>query len=243
MLAYHASSGNVEVAFTDRHGGVSEGPWSSLNLGTRNGDDPDRVRANFDVLARELGVRPERIARMSQVHGSHVVVVCKAPTEIPVADALVTTTPDLTLLVRGADCVPLVMADPDRGVVAVVHAGREGLVVGIVPAAVATMRAQGAHHITGWLGPRICGACYEVPAGLREQVATAVPEAWSTTSWGTPALDVGAGVAAQLAADDVTVVDVASAGPLCTYENPDLFSYRRQGQHSGRLGGLIRLIG
>ena len=243
MFAYRASSGNVEVAFTDRHGGVSEGPWASLNLGTSNGDDPERVRANFDALGRGLGVRSERIARMSQVHGSHVVVVTAAPTDIPVADALVTTTPGLALLARGADCVPLVLADPDRGVVAVVHAGRQGLVVGVVPATVATMRAQGAHQITGWLGPMICGACYEVPARLREQVATALPQAWSTTSRGTPALDIGAGAAAQLAADDVTVIDVALTGPVCTYESLDFFSYRRQGKHSGRLGGVVRLTG
>jgi len=241
VFAYRASSGRVEIAFTDRHGGVSEGPWSSLNLGTSNGDDPDRVRANVAALAAGLGVEPRHMAWTSQVHGSSVTVVSEPPADVPVGDALVTTTPDVTLLVRGADCLPLVLADRDRGVVAVAHVGRQGLLVGAGPATVATMREQGAIHITGWLGPRICGACYEVPAGLREEVATAVPQAWSTTSWGTPALDIGAGLAAQLAADAVTVVDVAESAPVCTYENRDLFSHRRQGQPAGRLGGVVRL--
>jgi len=243
VFAYRISLGDVEVAFTDRHGGVSEGPWSSLNLGTSNGDDPARVRANFDALASALRVCPETIARMSQVHGAHAAVIDEVPSAIPVADALVTTRPDMTLLARAADCVPLVLADPGGGVVAVAHAGRQGLLVGIVSATVATMRDAGATHITGWLGPRICGACYEVPAVLRDEVSAVVPPARSTTSWGTPALDVGAGVAAQLAAEDVTVVDVAEAIPACTYESADLFSYRRQGQRSGRLGGMVRLRG
>jgi YfiH family protein len=239
VFAYRASRGDVEVAFTDRHGGVSDGPWSSLNLGTGTGDDPGRVQANVDALATALGVGPERIVRMTQVHGRDVRVVCDRGDDA-VADALVTTTPDLTLLVRAADCLPVLLADPGLGAVAAVHAGRQGLAGGVVPAAVSVLRAHGATEITGWLGPRICGACYEVPEQLRNQVAERVPQAWSTTSWGTPALDIAAGVTAQLVDSGVAVVDMAREAPACTYENSDLFSYRRQGKRSGRLGGLIR---
>lgn len=246
MFAYRDRSGSVEVAFTDRHGGVSEGPWSELNLGTSNGDDPARVRANFITLAAGLGVRTERMARMSQVHGRNAHVVTHVADDIPVADALVTALVDVTLLVRAADCVPVVLADPGAGVVGVVHAGRQGLLVGVVPAAVAALRANGGRRITGWLGPRICGACYEVPCWLREEVAAAAPRAWTTTSWRTPGLDIGAGVAAQLVDADVDVVDVAQLAAaegrsMCTYESADLFSYRRQGQRSGRQGGTVRV--
>ena len=243
MFAYRASSGDVEVAFTDRHGGVSEGSWSTLNLSARTGDDPDRVRANVAALALGLGVRPERIVGMIQVHGSDVRHVSSSDNDDALADALVTTTPDLTLLVRAADCVPVLLADPSHRVVAAVHAGREGLAGGVVPAAVAALRARGASDVIGWLGPRICGACYEVPAQLRDEVAALAPQAWATTSWGTPALDVAAGVAAQLVAADVEVVDVARSMPACTYENPDFFSFRRQGRHSGRFGGTVRIRG
>lgn len=246
MFAYRDCSGPVEVAFTDRHGGVSEGPWAELNLGTSNGDDPARVQANFATLAAGLGVRADRVARMSQVHGRDVHVVNQVADDIPVADALLTTVADFTLLVRAADCVPVILADPQTGVVGVVHAGRQGLLVGVVPAAVAALRAAGGGEITGWLGPRICGDCYEVPSGLRKEVAAVAPAAWTTTSWGTPGLDLAAGVVAQLEDDDVDVVDVAQVAAadgrsMCTYENTDLFSYRRQGQRSGRLGGTVRV--
>jgi len=104
----------------------------------------------------------------------------------------------------------------------------------VIPAAVERMRALGAADIQAWLGPSICGACYEVPAGLRDDVAAAVPAAWSTTSWGTPGLDLPAGARAQLEAADV---EVLFSGP-CTLENEDLFSYRRN-KDTGRFAGLV----
>ena len=106
-----------------------------------------------------------------------------------------------------------------------------------MPAAVATMRAQGARTITAWVGPHVCGSCYEVPEAMQAEVGALEPAAVATTSWGTPALDIGAGVRAQLERDGVRVVDVSR----CTRESPDLYSHRRDGARSGRLAGLIRL--
>jgi polyphenol oxidase len=158
-----------------------------------------------------------------------------APEETPVADALVTALPGVVLLVRVADCVPVLLADVESGVVAAVHAGRPGLVAGVVPAAVRAMRRPGASSVRAWMGPHVCGRCYEVPASMRAEVAGVVPEAWAETSWGTPSVDIGAGVLAQLRSEDVDVVDASR----CTVEDDDLFSYRRQGSSSGRLGGLV----
>nr|WP_275693499.1 laccase domain-containing protein [Nocardioides sp. TF02-7] len=101
------------------------------------------------------------------------------------------------------------------------------------------MTALGARRVTAWVGPHICGRCYEVPAQLQDEVAAAVPESRSTTSWGTPGLDIGAGVRAQLTAVGVPVVDAAR----CTRESPDLYSYRRDGAAAGRSAGLVRLRG
>ena len=242
MFAFRESRGSIDVAFTDRHGGVSQGPWQSLNLGTSNGDDPERVAHNHEIVADEFGLPPERMARMSQVHGDRVCVLSRRPEQIPVADGLVTAIPDLGLLVRAADCVPVVLADPEAGVVGVAHAGRPGLVVGVVASTVAALRATGARDLVAWLGPRVCGRCYEVPEQMRSDVADAIPAAWATTSWGTPAVDVGAGVASQLRALDVEVLDPMAADTRwCTRESADLFSYRRQGRRSGRLGGLVRI--
>lgn len=177
------------------------------------------------------------LADMRQVHGSTVdVVEDRRTTQRPEADALVSTRPDTVLVVRVADCVPLLLADPDAGVIAAVHAGRPGLVAGVAAAAVDRMRDLGAQAIVGWLGPRVCGACYEVPEEMQADVAAVVPAALATTSWGTPSLDIGAGVRAQLEAAGVTVHDVGT----CTRESADLYSYRRDGARAGRFAGLVR---
>ena len=94
---------------------------------------------------------------------------------------------------------------------------------------------MGAAELTAWVGPHICGSCYEVPAELRQEVAAREPATAASTSWGTPALDIGAGVTAQLERAGVAVVDVAR----CTLESPDLYSHRRDGASAGRSAGVI----
>lgn len=227
--------GRVELYFTDRLGGVSDGPWGSLNLGTSNGDDPERVADNIDLVGRAAGA--DRLVRMTQVHGRDIVWASDVDDgEIPVADALLTDQPGVGVLVRVADCTPIVLASPNEPIAGVVHAGREGLVKGVVVAAVEQMRARGATNVQAWIGPRACGRCYELPEQMADAVAVIVPQARSTTSWGTPAVDVGAGVAAQLAAIDVPFTDVGAQE--CTIEHDRWFSYRRQGQDSGRFGAV-----
>jgi YfiH family protein len=172
------------------------------------------------------------------VHGAEVVRARPGAARRE-ADGIVTDEVDVVLLVRAADCVPVVLADPVAGVVGAAHAGRPGVAAGVVRRTVEAMRALGARDVTGWIGPHVCRACYEVPADLQDEVAAAVPATRATTSWGTPSLDLGAGVRAQLESEGVTVVDVSA----CTRESPDLFSYRRDGDGSGRLAGLVRLHG
>jgi copper oxidase (laccase) domain-containing protein len=97
------------------------------------------------------------------------------------------------------------------------------------------MRRLGAARVRAWVGPHVCGGCYEVPEQMRSDVAAVVPESFAETTWGTPAVDIGAGVVAQLAGLSVETVDASR----CTREDDDLYSYRRQGRESGRLGGLV----
>ena len=228
-------SGRVAFGFTGRVGGMSEGPWESLNLGTSNGDDPVKVQRNLELVANGLGV--DRLVRMTQVHGADVAWTDEvADGDIPVADALLTDQPGVGVLVRVADCTPIVLTAADEPLAGVVHCGREGVVRGVVPAAVAAMRDRGASLIEAWVGPRACGRCYELPRAMADAVAKVVPEARSTTSWGTPAVDVGAGVVAQLLAADVRVTDLGA--DTCTIESDEWFSYRRQGQDSGRFGAI-----
>ena len=126
--------------------------------------------------------------------------------------------------------------------IAALHVGRPGLVTGVVPHGVAAMCELGADpaRIRAWIGPHVCGRCYEVPESMRADVQALVPGTATETSWGTPAVDLGAGVRSQLAGAGVPASSVESLD-RCTREDPDLFSYRRDGAASGRLAGLIRV--
>lgn len=224
VLGHREAWGDVLVGFTDATLDVAE-------------EAPGRDEALAGAVAALGGVGVPAV-RMRQVHEASVAVVDEVPDGglVPDVDALVTTRADLALVVRAADCVPLVLAGD--GVVAVAHAGRPGLVAGVVPAVVARMRDLGTTTVRVWVGPAVCGRCYEVPAEMREAVADVVPEAWAETSWGTPAVDVVAGVLAQLRragvrADDITELD------SCTREDPALHSYRRDGAEAGRLAGIV----
>lgn len=241
MFWIRESLPGVEIAFTDRAGGSSEGPYDSLNLGSAGGDLVANVVANHAAVARELGVTG--LHSMSQVHGARVVdadvLRADGSGSVPECDALVTTVPEMALLVRVADCVPVLLADVPAGVAGAVHAGRVGMVGGVVGAAVEQMLASGATQVQAWVGPRACGRCYELPESMVAEVDAAVPGTRSVTSWGTPAVDVGAGVVSQLESLGVEVHDVGAH--TCTIEDEQLFSYRRQGTASGRFGGVVVL--
>jgi polyphenol oxidase len=225
---------------TDRRGGRSASPYDSFNLGDHVGDDPAAVAANRGRLARELAVPEDRLVWMSQVHGTGVAVV-DGPQDgpVPATDALVTSTPGLVLCVLVADCVPVLLADPVAGVVAAVHAGREGLRQGVLPAALSAMAGLGARarHVTALLGPAVCGLDYEVPEAMQAEVARVVPEAAVATRQGTAGLDLRAGVEAVLRRAGIPEV---VQDPRCTVEDPTLFSHRRDGV-TGRQAGLVWL--
>jgi len=235
LYSYRSSLGPVDLAFTDRYGGVSAAPFDELNLAVGG---PDALEAKAENHRRVLTdfAPGAPYADLYQVHGCEVALA--RPGERPKADGIVTTDPDVVLLVRMADCVPVLLADPENGVIGAVHAGRRGMAAGVVPSTVARMRELGARAITAWLGPSVCGKCYEVPQELQDQVAAVEPVSRATTSWGTPSLDVAAGVRAQLVRDGVGVIDAGR----CTRESPDLYSYRRDGAGMS-LAGLIRLRG
>ncbi|WP_073952539.1 peptidoglycan editing factor PgeF [Streptomyces kebangsaanensis] len=242
MIGQHDTVGGAHFAFTDRWGGVSAVPYEELNLGGAVGDDPGAVRANRERAAGSLGLDPARVVWMNQVHGADVAVVdgpWGAAADIPSVDAVVTGQRGLALAVLTADCVPVLLADPVAGVAAAAHAGRPGMVAGVVPAAVRAMAGLGADpaRIVARTGPAVCGRCYEVPGAMRAEVAAVEPTAHAETSWGTPAVDVSAGVHAQL--ERLGVHD-RQQSPVCTRESGDHFSYRRD-RTTGRLAGYVWL--
>nr|WP_229324827.1 peptidoglycan editing factor PgeF [Streptomyces sp. UNOC14_S4] len=236
--------GGAHFAFTDRWGGVSAAPYDELNQGGGVGDDPAAVRTNRERAAKSLGLDPAGVVWMHQVHGRDVAVVDGPwdpadPAGIPAVDGVVTARRGLALAVLTADCTPVLLADPVAGVTGAAHAGRPGLVAGVVPATVEAMTGLGADpaRIVALIGPSVCGLCYEVPETMRAEVAEVVPEARATTRKGTPSVDVAAGVRAQL---HRLGIRVAKQSPVCTLESADHFSYRRE-RITGRLASYVWL--
>ena len=236
MYSFHHSHGPADLAFTDRYGGVSASPFDELNLAIAGGDDEADKAENRRLLLADFAP-DDVVCDLYQVHGAEVVLAADEWPERPHADGIVATAPGVTLLVRAADCVPVLLVAPDDGIIGAAHSGRPGLVAGVVPATVARMRELGAGRIEAWLGPHVCGRCYEVPDEMREEVAAVVPASRATTSWGTPSVDLGAGIKAQLADAGIACVDLSR----CTREDLDLYSYRRDRLESGRQAGLIRM--
>ena len=158
-------------------------------------------------------------------------------TGLPETDGIVTSTAGLALGVLVADCVPILAGDPVAGVIAAVHAGRRGAADGIALRMVAAMVDAGASasSIEVLLGPAICGPCYEVPDGMRDEVEAALPGSACRTDRGTAGLDLRAGLARQLRSAGVAGVAI---DPRCTFTDPALFSHRR-GAPTGRFAGLI----
>jgi YfiH family protein len=223
----------VQWAFTDRYDGGSSPPFASDNLAVHVGDDVAVVQANRVRLAQAMEVPADRVAAMTQVHGS--LVVPAHPGAAPEADGIFTSENDLLLLTQVADCVPIVLAG-DGGDIAAVHAGWRGVVAGISEQAVQTLIDRGAKResLIAWVGPAICARCYEVGEDVREQVAAVAPTAFATTASGTPAVDVRAGVLEQLTNAGVATEVIGG----CTFEDQGLYSYRRDGQ-TGRQAGVI----
>lgn len=236
-------SRKVRKVVTDRNGGVSTGVYGSFNLGDHVGDDPAAVAANRTRLAGLLGLPPERMVYMEQIHSPNVTEVTGelldglggAPVEV--TDALVTTLPGVALVVLTADCVPVLLSDEEAGVVAAVHAGRVGARNGVVARTVARMVELGASpaRIHALMGAAAAGADYEVPAAMAADVESRLPGSRTTTSVGTPGLDLRAGITRQLLGLGVRSID---ADPRSTVAEPSFFSYRREGT-TGRQASVV----
>ncbi|MDN6124389.1 MAG: polyphenol oxidase family protein, partial [Brevibacterium sp.] len=136
-----------------------------------------------------------------------------------------------------ADCTPIMLADPEAGVIGAIHAGRPGMAAGVVPATIARMKDLGATDIHAIIGPSVCPRCYEVPAAMRDEITAVEPVAASVSVTGTPAIDVAGAAAEQLRRSGVSIDHFSR---VCTRESEDLFSYRRQ-RTTGRFAGVVWL--
>lgn len=221
----------VPHGFLGRGGGVSNGLFTSLNVGLGSSDDPAAVRANR-VLAIDMVLPGAALATVHQVHGSTVVYAAQsiADDARPHADALVTDRPGVLLGILTADCVPVLFADADAGVVGAAHAGWKGALAGITDATIAAMEAIGADRvrIVAAIGPCIGRASYEVSDEFVRRFADADPANDRFFTAGRPGhalFDIEGYVAHRLAAAGLSRVE-AVGHDTCGRE-ADYFSYRR----------------
>ncbi|WP_144792790.1 polyphenol oxidase family protein [Kocuria palustris] len=237
-MYWHSSEAlGIRTVFTDRELG---------NLALHVPDDAQEVLARRRRAARDLGHDPDSVLYLDQVHGTRVVDAdAAAPGSAPTGDAAVSTT-GRPLAVMVADCVPVVLvgepADDGAGrahpVTAVAHAGRRGLLDGVLLEVVRAMRERGAREISARIGPCVCAGCYEVPEQMAEESERSLPGIRTTTSWGTPGLDLPGSAARQLRRLGARVELAEAATSRCTLENEGLSSHRRD-PSSGRIAGIV----
>jgi YfiH family protein len=248
----------VDAAVTARSGGVSPGPYASLNLSLSVGDDPANVLENRRRLAAGFGARLADFVFAGQVHGAGVRVVSEADRgsgafsledAIPATDALVTRTPGLVLASLTADCVPIVLHDPVAGVLACVHAGWRGTVARVSAAAVAAMQDLGSRpaDVIAGIGPAIAPARYQVGPDVYQAVTQAfgpasfiqpdsVPDRWRLDLWAANRFVL---TEAGVPGPQIQVTDIPT-GPTEPHGPSDFFS-DRAARPCGRLALIARL--
>lgn len=222
--------------FTTRAGGVSGAPFASLNLGTMVGDDPLSVRENYRRLSETVGVQGTFFRSVRQVHGAGVLVLRGNPpeeiAETAEGDAIVTGGAPSLLLVRVADCYPILLVDETRRAIGVCHAGWRGTLAGVLPNAIRAMRESfgvDPSDLRVAIGPGI--------GRERFRVSPEVAALFGET--GADRVDLAGRLRRQALGEGVRTERVWSSG-VCTYADRDRFySYRRDGEASGRMVGFI----
>ncbi|MEY3003777.1 MAG: peptidoglycan editing factor PgeF [Pseudomonadota bacterium] len=154
----------VAHGFFGRRGGASSGIFEGLNCGGGSSDQAEIVAMNRDRVADAMGVAPDRLVTVHQIHSPTAVTLSDRPADRPRADAIVTTTPGLAIAVLTADCQPVLFADRDAGVIGAAHAGWRGALDGVLEATIDAMETAGARRdrIHAVIGPTISQRAYEV---------------------------------------------------------------------------------
>ena len=219
----------IAHGFFGRAGGVSEGLYASLNCGLGSRDRQASVAENRGRAAAAIGIAPDRLLTLYQVHSPEVVTVREAWSgQGPEADGMVTRTPGIALGVLAADCTPILFADAAAGVIGACHAGWKGALAGVAEATVAAMRREGAREIAAAIGPTIRQPSYEVGAEFRD--AFTARDA-GHARWFAPGkaadkfqFDLPGFLTARLGEAGVTRIEDLA---VCTYADGGYFSYRR----------------
>ncbi|MBX9962020.1 MAG: peptidoglycan editing factor PgeF [Burkholderiales bacterium] len=226
----------VRALVTTRSGGVSIGPYASLNLGIAVNDDPKAVAEN---RARVRAHLPEEPRWLKQVHGA-TVVAGESVSALVEADASVTRTPGVVCVIQMADCMPVLLATRDGSVIGIAHAGWRGLAGGVVERTIEAMRADPAAMIA-WLGPAIGPNTFEVGDEVRAAFVAADPaavDAFRPLKTGKWLADLFTLARQRLARAGLTAVH---GGGLCTVSDPTRFFSHRRDRLTGRMGAFLWL--
>jgi hypothetical protein len=242
-----STPGVVHGVFT-RRGGLSPAPWSSLNLGAMVGDEPARVRDNRRLALAALGRAPESVFDVWQVHSGEVVLAATprregAPQR---ADAILTDRAEVTLLMRFADCVPILLHDPVQQAIGIVHAGWLGTVRQVARHAVRKMSEQYGTHpqdLLVGIGPSIAGHHYpvgpEVVDAIRDSLGEAAEAHLAPQPGGSMQLDLWSANEQLLREQGVEHIEIAGLCSAC--DTDDWYSHRAERGRTGRFGVLMAL--
>ncbi|MDY3015263.1 MAG: peptidoglycan editing factor PgeF [Evtepia sp.] len=249
------AAGGVAHGFATRLGGVSTGPCAQLNLGLSRHDDPAAVRENYRRFCAAVGTDPNSLVMTHQVHEDTIRVASREDIlpdlldPIPYdADGLITNDPGLCLTIYYADCIPVLLYDPEQKVIAAVHSGWRGTALGIAPQAaekMADLYGCKKESILAAIGPGIGPCCFEthddVPSAMTARWGSGVTPYLSSLGNGKFSVDLKGILAWQLRTAGLTQ-DHIDTLPLCTACHPELYwSHRKMGDQRGNQAAMIQL--
>jgi hypothetical protein len=236
----------VQAHFTSRHGGISQSPYSTLNLAFHVGDKIEDVIENHRLLSEKLSYDYRHLIHMRQIH-SDIVIIADASMNFsapPQCDALITNLINIPLMVMSADCTPILIYDPINHAIAAVHAGRAGALNGILPKTLYTMQEEFGTSIEDVkivFGPSIHGCCYEVNDVIANEVKEKGYENALLYNKEKVFLDVNTILYLQLRAMGIASDQIETASECTACHSDTYFSYRANHQHTGRIAGVIVL--
>lgn len=242
--------------FSTRIGGVSQGVYESLNLGLTRGDDPDHVRENYRRFLGAVGATGRTFAMCNQVHGGTVRTITTADVKGDLydklhyeGDGMITAIPGVALVVFSADCIPVLLCDPVRRVIAAVHAGWRGTAAGIVTKTVERMElVYGCRpeDIRAAVGPGIGPCCFEthedVPNAMMAAVATPALPYIKIMENGKFSVDLKGINARRLEMAGLETANIAVSGDCTACMGERYWSHRRQGTERGSMAAVIELL-
>ena len=235
----------ITQAIFSRHGGLSQAPWSSLNLGGTVGDDPANVKGNLELLLITIGYKSEKLVQVKQIHSADVIVANNPMDALKQGDAIITNTPGLLLLMRFADCVPILFVDPVTNAVGIAHAGWQGTVKEVAFHTVRAMEAQfqsNPSDIFAGIGPSIGPDHYEVGEEVIVHVESVFSDHTDTVllkSKNSVKLDLWKANEISLKRAGVSNIEISGICTGCNIE--DWYSHRGEKGKTGRFAGVIGL--